>query len=377
MYTNTLIHTMQKNKPSEKKIHTNRTLFSNLFFFFVLVKNEPNVIKNGFIHSETFENRKKENKRSDTQTQKYATTRTKWARGGKEKQRERARQVTVKKKKNLHTKFILRTQSNQNKKCIQPQKSCALLLLFLVPRCCFLTHRSLFASLEWNENCSKMVYYVKFGVLCSRVCVCAREYHYYFGSHSHFVDMSQFDGPMCGIFSSWLFGIVALSFFFSLALWMGKVGKLSTYIVLDKHGGRFEISSFWLFHFCCECVCVCPRVFFRIWLFSIIVFLPTLIIIIITIITICYTTQIEMLSFRWMPMLDLSLDFSLSFSFLLNWLYFVSYVRTQKFFLCFCFLLGFLSFVPCWLHGSQCDVCAHHIVHSRISRSLYKYTQYI
>lgn len=263
MYTNTLIHTMQKNKPSEKKIHTNRTLFSNLFFFFVLVKNEPNVIKNGFIHSETFENRKKENKRSDTQTQKYATTRTKWARGGKEKQRERARQVTVKKKKNLHTKFILRTQSNQNKKCIQPQKSCALLLLFLVPRCCFLTHRSLFASLEWNENCSKMVYYVKFGVLCSRVCVCAREYHYYFGSHSHFVDMSQFDGPMCGISSSWLFGIVALSFFFSLALWMGKVGKLSTYIVLDKHGGRFEISSFWLFHFCCEWVCVCvPASFF-------------------------------------------------------------------------------------------------------------------
>lgn len=261
MYTNTLIHTMQKNKPSEKKIHTNRTLFSNLFFFFVLVKNEPNVIKNGFIHSETFENRKKENKRSDTQTQKYATTRTKWARGGKEKQRERARQVTVKKKKNLHTKFILRTQSNQNKKCIQPQKSCALLLLFLVPRCCFLTHRSLFASLEWNENCSKMVYYVKFGVLCSCVCLRARVSLLF-----------RFTFAFCGYESvrwSNVWNFLFLAFWYCCSFFLffsrslnGKGGKIE-----HIHSTRQARRSFWNFiilivsFLLWVCVCV-PASFF-------------------------------------------------------------------------------------------------------------------
>lgn len=57
---------MQKNKPSEKKIYPHKPnlfgfvlLLAFLFSFLFLVKNEPNVIKNGFIHSETFKNRKR------------------------------------------------------------------------------------------------------------------------------------------------------------------------------------------------------------------------------------------------------------------------------------------------------------------------------
>lgn len=117
-------HYAKEQTKRKKKIHTNQTLFSArvvVFFFFVLLRTNQMWSKTDLFiqkHSKT----EKENKRSDTQTQKYATTRPRWERQAARKRwRPRERQVTMTKKKNLHTN----TQCNQNKKCIQPQKSCA------------------------------------------------------------------------------------------------------------------------------------------------------------------------------------------------------------------------------------------------------------
>lgn len=337
-------HSMQKNKPSEKKIHTNQIL---LFLLLLLLRTNQMWSKTDLFiqkHSKT----EKENKRSDTQTQKYATTRNRVRNRVRGRERERVKKDGEKRtKKNLHTKFILDTQSNQNKKCIQPQKSCALLLLlllFLLFRCfwCYSLTLSSHRTLRWNETKIVAKWFIMWNlVFCVRVRVYVSVYITIISVHIRICGYEY-----VGWSNVWNFllviGIVA--FFLLLLLWMGKVGKLCTYIVLDKHGGRFEISSFWLFYFPFECVC---ELFFCIWLFpshllssssSLIYYYYN------------YYYYYNLLhnpnrnvSFRWMPMLDLSKFFAIILiSFHSNWLV---WYCCWCCYCCCCFLCSHRSFI--------------------------------
>lgn len=196
-------------------------------------------------------------------------------------------------------------------------------------------------------------------VFCVRLCQC--EYHYYFGLHSHLWMWVCSDGPMCGILSQLLAHSFSFSLHFSLAPPNGeRWEKFSTYIVLDLHGGRFEISSFWLFHFCFE-----PASFVAFFFLSLSLSSNSY-----------YYNYYYYSNLLHNPNRN-GILISFKIGLLLLLFYFPMFAHTQKFSLCF-ILFHLLSFVPCCLHlGSQMwCICVHHIVHYHPDShmTLYKYT---
>lgn len=262
MYTNTLIHTMQKNKPSEKKIHTNRTLFSNLFFFssFWLRTNQMWSKTDLFIqkHSKT-----EKKKISDpTRRHKNMLRRVQSEHEGGRRSRERERGKWRWRKRRIYTQNLysahkvtkIRNASNRRK----------------VARCyyCFWCRAAVFSliahcSLRWNETKIVAKWFIMWNsVFCIRVCVCVR---------ARVSLLFRFTFAFCGYESvrwSNVWNFLFLAFWYCCSFFLffsrslnGKGGKIE-----HIHSTRQARRSFWNFIILIVSfllwVCVCAREFF-------------------------------------------------------------------------------------------------------------------